>query len=107
MGLPVFSATGAGGVAHMLGPTGGFICGPSLVAGVAGWIVERGLRICAQPGSRTWPSDPVRGGLGWLAVMTYRCSLLTLVLLPLWLCTFRSDRGRRSRYSLARLVLDE
>jgi len=42
-GLPVFSA-GAGGFAYLLGPTGGYLIAYPLVALVAGWIAERGVR---------------------------------------------------------------
>jgi biotin transport system substrate-specific component len=40
-GLPVF-AGGASGVAYMLGPTGGYLVGFVIAAGVVGWLAERG-----------------------------------------------------------------
>lgn len=40
-GLPVF-AGGASGVAYMLGPTGGYLVGFVVAAGVVGWLAERG-----------------------------------------------------------------
>lgn len=40
-GLPVF-AGGASGVAHLLGPTGGYLAGFVVAAGVVGWLAERG-----------------------------------------------------------------
>src|SRR5271170_7868992 len=40
MGLPVFSPTGPGGVAQLLGPTGGFLLAYPFVAGIAGWVFE-------------------------------------------------------------------
>jgi biotin transport system substrate-specific component len=40
-GLPVF-AGGAGSVAHLLGPTGGYLWSYPLAAGLIGWLVERG-----------------------------------------------------------------
>lgn len=42
LGLPVFAGTpGKGlGLAYMLGPTGGYLLGFALAAGVAGWIAE-------------------------------------------------------------------
>src|ERR1700722_1955109 len=44
-GLPVFSPSVlAGGIAHLLGPTGGFLMAYPLVAYVAGWIYERTSR---------------------------------------------------------------
>jgi biotin transport system substrate-specific component len=36
----VFSPTGPGGLAQLLGPTGGFLLAYPLVAGIAGWIFE-------------------------------------------------------------------
>ena len=40
MGLPVFSL-GRGGIAHFMGPTGGYLIGYVLAAYVAGFIAER------------------------------------------------------------------
>jgi biotin transport system substrate-specific component len=39
-GLPVFSPTGPGGLAHLLGPNGGFLMSYPLVAAVAGGLVR-------------------------------------------------------------------
>jgi biotin transport system substrate-specific component len=39
-GLPVFSPAGLGGLAHLLGPTGGFLFAYPLAAAAAGWIVR-------------------------------------------------------------------
>src|SRR3954465_11722306 len=44
MGLPVFSPAGPGGIAQLLGPTGGYLMAYPVVAFVAGWISERGQR---------------------------------------------------------------
>src|SRR6266566_8585266 len=41
-GLPVFNPTGPGGIAQLLGPTGGFLMVYPLVAGLAGFLIERG-----------------------------------------------------------------
>lgn len=41
LGLPMF-AGGAGGVAHLLGPTGGFLVGFLISATLVGWLLERG-----------------------------------------------------------------
>src|ERR1700721_182316 len=40
VGMPVFSPTGPGGLAQLLGPTGGFLIAYPFVAGIAGWIFE-------------------------------------------------------------------
>jgi biotin transport system substrate-specific component len=44
MGLPVFSPAGPGGIAQLLGPTGGYLIAYPIVAFVAGWIAEHGKR---------------------------------------------------------------
>ena len=65
MGMPVFSPAGPGGIAQLLGPTGGFLLAYPFVAGIAGWIFEntaktfrpcshslscsRDLFICSRP----------------------------------------------------------
>src|SRR5712664_4638446 len=43
-GLPVFNPTGPGGIAQILGPTGGFLMAYPLVAFVTGWIYEHTSR---------------------------------------------------------------
>ena len=40
-GLPVFSPLGPGGLAQMLGPTGGYLMAYPVVAYLAGWLAER------------------------------------------------------------------
>jgi len=40
-GLPVFNPTGPGGLAQLLGPTGGYLISYPLVAFVAGWLSRR------------------------------------------------------------------
>ncbi|WP_457582530.1 biotin transporter BioY [Ensifer canadensis] len=41
LGLPVL-ANGAGGLAHFVGPTAGYLAAFPLVAGLAGWLAQRG-----------------------------------------------------------------
>lgn len=41
VGLPVFSPTGAGGIAQLLGPTGGFLMAYPLVAAIAGGLTRK------------------------------------------------------------------
>src|SRR5580693_6400053 len=48
MGMPVFSPTGPGGIAQLLGPTGGFLLAYPLVAWLAGFIMERGRKSFAR-----------------------------------------------------------
>src|SRR5438128_11397992 len=40
-GMPVFNPTGPGGLAQLLGPTGGYLFAYPFVAALAGWILER------------------------------------------------------------------
>src|SRR5277367_652796 len=48
MGMPVFSPTGPGGIAQLLGPTGGFLLAYPLVAWLAGFVMERGRKSFAR-----------------------------------------------------------
>src|SRR6267378_4555754 len=43
-GLPVFNPTGPGGIAQIVGPTGGFLMAYPLVAFTAAWIYEHTSR---------------------------------------------------------------
>jgi biotin transport system substrate-specific component len=45
MGLPVFTPHSVGGVAHLLGPTAGYLFSYPLAAAVAGWVVRAMLRV--------------------------------------------------------------
>jgi biotin transport system substrate-specific component len=40
IGLPVFTPYSAGGIAHILGPNGGFLFSYPLVAATAGWVLR-------------------------------------------------------------------
>jgi biotin transport system substrate-specific component len=81
-GLPVFSPSIlGGGIAQILGPTGGFLMAYPLVAFVAGWIYERrseqGSRRFGWAALSSVAADVVlfAGGLSWLAVLTHSVSL--------------------------------
>jgi biotin transport system substrate-specific component len=73
MGLPVFSPTGPGGIAQLLGPTGGFLLAYPLVAWLAGFIMERGRKSFARAalGGLLAEIALFTGGLTWLAVLTH------------------------------------
>src|SRR6266567_8342394 len=47
-GMPVFSPHGPGGIAQILGPTGGYLIAYPFVAGVVGYLFERGRQIFAR-----------------------------------------------------------
>jgi biotin transport system substrate-specific component len=75
MGMPVFSPAGPGGVAQLLGPTGGFLLAYPFVAGIAGLVFE------ARTGEKTFACATIAcllaeiylfvGGLSWLAILTH------------------------------------
>lgn len=73
MGMPVFNPTGLGGIAQLLGPTGGFLLAYPFVAGLAGWIMERGQAAFVRAAMAGLLGEIVlfAGGLTWLAVLTH------------------------------------
>jgi len=76
-GLPVFSPAGPGGIAQIIGPTGGFLMAYPLVAFTAGWIYERTARRFAWAALAGFAGEVVlfAGGLGWLFALTHSLSL--------------------------------
>jgi biotin transport system substrate-specific component len=73
MGMPVFSPMGPGGIAQLLGPTGGFLLAYPLVAWLAGFIMEHGRKSFARAAVGGLLGEVVlfTGGLAWLAVLTH------------------------------------
>ena len=82
VGMPVFSPTGPGGLAQLLGPTGGFLLSYPLVAGIAGWIFETnflGSKLGAVKKSFARAAAACAlaeiclfvCGLSWLAILTH------------------------------------
>jgi biotin transport system substrate-specific component len=75
MGMPVFNPMGPGGIAQLLGPTGGFLLAYPFVAGIAGWIFE------SQKQNKTFARAALACllaeiflftcGLAWLALLTH------------------------------------
>jgi biotin transport system substrate-specific component len=71
-GLPVFSPAGPGGIAQLLGPTGGYLLAYPVAAFVAGWIAEHGRRrfgkffLAAAAGNLLLFTS----GVAWLTVLT-------------------------------------
>lgn len=76
MGMPVFSPAGPGGLAQLLGPTGGFLLAYPFVAGLAGWIFERGKQTFARATVAGLLGEILlfASGLSWLAVLTHSFS---------------------------------
>lgn len=72
-GLPVFNPTGMGGVAQLLGPTGGFLMAYPFVAALAGWIVEHGRRSFGRAAFAGLAAEIAlfAVGLGWLAFLSH------------------------------------
>jgi len=76
MGMPVFSPVspvGPGGIAHLLGPTGGFLLAYPVVAWLAGYVMEHGRKTFARAALGGLLGEVVlfTGGLTWLAVLTH------------------------------------
>ena len=73
VGMPVFNPTGLGGVAQLLGPTGGYLLAYPFVAALAGWIMERGKKSFARAAVAGVLAEVVlfAGGISWLAVVTH------------------------------------
>jgi biotin transport system substrate-specific component len=73
VGIPVFSPTGPGGIAQLLGPTGGFLLAYPLVAWLAGYVMEHGRRTFARAAVGGFLAEVLlfTGGLTWLAFLTH------------------------------------
>jgi biotin transport system substrate-specific component len=73
MGMPVFNPTGVGGIAQLLGATGGFLLAYPLVAWLAGYVMEHGRKSFARAAVAGFLGEVVlfTGGLAWLAVLTH------------------------------------
>lgn len=77
LGLPVFSPTGPGGVAQLLGPTGGYLMAYPFVAFAAGLIYENTSRRFTWAALAGLAGEVVlfSVGISWLAVFTRSVSL--------------------------------
>jgi biotin transport system substrate-specific component len=77
LGLPVFNPAGPGGVAQLLGPTGGYLMAYPFVAFAAGLIYERTSRRFGWAALAGLAGEVVlfAGGLSWLAVLTRSLSV--------------------------------
>jgi len=72
-GLPVFNPSGPGGIAQLLGPTGGFLMVYPLVAFVAGFLFERGAKTFLRAAMAGLVAEVLlfAGGLTWLYAFTH------------------------------------
>ena len=72
-GLPVFNPTGLGGIAQILGPTGGFLMIYPVVAFLAGFIFERGAKSFVRAATAGVLGEILlfAGGVSWLYALTH------------------------------------
>ena len=72
-GMPVFNPTGPGGLAQLLGPTGGYLFAYPFVAALAGWIMERGPRTFFRAVAAGVLAETLlfASGISWLVVFTH------------------------------------
>jgi biotin transport system substrate-specific component len=73
VGLPVFSPAGPGGIAQLLGPTGGFLMVYPFVAFLAGYVFERGAKSFLRGAMAGVLAEILLfvGGLTWLYAFTH------------------------------------
>ena len=72
-GLPVFSPTGQPGIAHLIGPTGGYLIAYPFVAALVGFVFERGKKTFARALTASLLGELLlfAGGISWLYVFTH------------------------------------
>ena len=71
-GLPVFSPHGLGGIAQILGPTGGYLVAYPFVAALTGYLFERGKPTFARAAFASLAGEVLlfTFGISWLYVLT-------------------------------------
>jgi len=76
VGLPVFNPAGSGGIAQIIGPTGGFLMAYPFVAFVTGLIYERTSPRFGWATLAGFAGEVVlfAGGLSWLFALTHSMS---------------------------------
>ncbi|HKW18298.1 MAG TPA: biotin transporter BioY [Terriglobales bacterium] len=72
-GLPVFSPHGLGGIAQILGPTGGYLVAYPFVAALTGFIFERAKATFARAAMASFAGEILlfAFGIAWLYVLTH------------------------------------
>ena len=72
-GLPVFSPHGLGGIAQILGPTGGYLVAYPFVAALTGYLFERGKPTFARAAFASFAGEVLlfTFGISWLYVLTH------------------------------------
>lgn len=73
LGLPMFSPHGLGGIAQLLGPTGGYLLSYPFAAALASVLYRRGGRsfLSALAGAGLASLVILGGGFAWLALLTH------------------------------------
>ncbi len=73
MGLPVFSPAGPGGMAQLLGPTGGYLISYPFAAFLAGFIAERGNKNFVRFLIASVSAEVLlfASGISWLAMVAH------------------------------------
>lgn len=69
-GFPVFNPIGPGGIAQLLGPTGGYLMAYPFVAAIAGVLIERGKKAFTWAAVSALAAETVLFAIGvtWLAI---------------------------------------
>lgn len=77
VGFPVFNPTGLGGIAQLLGVTGGYLLAYPFVAGLAGWVFERGKKSFVRAAGAGVLAEILlfAVGISWLAIFTHSFEL--------------------------------
>lgn len=72
-GFPVFSPAGPGGIAQLIGPTGGYLMSYPVAAFLAGWIAEHGRRTIARMSAAAVAGEVLLfiGGIAWLMTIAH------------------------------------
>ncbi len=73
MGMPVFSPAGPGGIAQLIGPTGGYLMSYPVAAFLAGWIAEQGKRTISRMSVAAIVGEVLvfLGGVTWLMTIAH------------------------------------
>lgn len=87
-GMPVFSPTGPGGIAQLIGPTGGYLIAYPFVAAVVGYITQFGQASFLRSAIACIAGEVLlfTCGLSWLYTMTH--SMKTAIALGLYWFVF-------------------
>jgi biotin transport system substrate-specific component len=72
-GLPVFSPTGSAGIAHLIGPTAGYLIAYPFVAALVGLIFERGRQTFTRAAVAAIAGEILlfASGISWLYILTH------------------------------------